>query len=88
MKLKYEFVERLIVDEYVLVPAGEAARSFGGMLTTSEVGAFLIKALKNDVTKEDLITLLMEEYEVDKETAYNDVETFLEQLDALNLLSQ
>ena len=88
MKLKYEFVERLIVDEYVLVPTGEAARSFAGMITTSEVGAFLIKTLKNDVTKEDLIALLMEEYEVDKETAYNDVETFLEQLNALNLLSQ
>ena len=88
MKLKYEFIERLIADEYVLVPAGEAAGSFAGMIATNEVGAFLMKTLKNDVTKEDLITLLMEEYEVEKETAYNDVETFLEQLNDLNLLSQ
>lgn len=88
MKLKYEFIERLIVDEYVLVPAGEAARSFSGMLTTSEVGAFLIQALKNDITKEELIARLMEEYEVDEVTARNDVAQFLEQLNKLNLLSQ
>ena len=86
MKLKYEFVERLIVDEYVLVPAGEAARTFGGMITTSEVGATIMQALKQDVSQAELLALLMEEYDVDAQTANSDLNAFVQQLRELNVL--
>lgn len=86
MKLKYEFVERLIVDEYVLVPAGEAARTFGGMITTSEVGATIMRALKQDVSQAELLALLMEEYDVDEQTANSDLNAFVQQLRELNVL--
>ena len=86
MKLKYEFVERLIVDEYVLVPAGEAARTFGGMITTSEVGATIMRALKQDVSQAELLALLMEEYDVDAQTANSDLNAFVQQLRELHVL--
>lgn len=86
MKLKYEFVERLIVDEYVLVPAGEAARTFGGMITTSEVGATIMRALNRDVSQAELLALLMEEYDVDEQTANSDLNAFVQQLRELNVL--
>lgn len=86
MKLKYEFIERLIVDEYVMVPAGEAARTFGGMITTSEVGAFIMRALKQDVSEADLLPMLLEAYEVDEATAKADIEKFLQQLRELDVL--
>ena len=86
MKLKYEFVERLIVDEYVLVPAGEAARTFGGMITTSEVGATIMRALKQDVSQAGLLALLMEEYDVDAQTANSDLNAFVQQLREWNVL--
>ena len=86
MKLKYEFVERLIVDEYVLVPAGETARTFGGMITTSEVGATIMRALKQDVSQAELLALLMEEYDVDEQTANSDLNAFVQQLRELNVL--
>lgn len=86
MKLKYEFVERLIVDEYVLVPAGEAARTFGGMITTSEVGATIMRALKQDVSQAELLALLMEEYDVDAQTANSDLNAFVQQLREWNVL--
>lgn len=86
MKLKYEFVERLIVDEYVLVPAGEAARTFSGMITTSEVGATIMRALKQDVSQAELLALLMEEYDVDAQTANSDLNAFVQQLRELNVL--
>ena len=50
MKLKYEFAVREIVDEYVMVPLGASALEFSGMISTSETGAFLVEALKHDVT--------------------------------------
>ena len=86
MKLKYEFVECLIVDEYVLVPAGEAARTFGGMITTSEVGATIMRALKQDVSQAELLALLMEEYDVDAQTANSDLNAFVQQLRELYVL--
>lgn len=86
MKLKYEFIERLIVDEYVMVPAGEAARFFGGMITTSEVGAMIMRTLKQDVSKAELLSVLMEEYDVDEQTASADLDAFLKQLYNLGVL--
>ena len=86
MKLKYEFVVREIVGEYVLVPVGEAALRFGGMITTSEVGAFLINALKNDVSRDELIDAVLAEYEVDAKTAETDVDEFLAKLDELGII--
>ena len=86
MKLKYEFVIRNIMDEYILVPVGEAALKFAGMITTSEVGAFLIDLLKSDTDKNSLIQRVIEEYEVEEQQASDDVEEFLDQLQKLNLL--
>ena len=86
MKLKYEFVVRNIMDEYILVPVGEAALKFAGMITTSEVGAFLIDLLKSDTDKNSLIQRVIEEYEVEEQQASDDVEEFLDQLQKLNLL--
>ena len=86
MKLKYEFVVRNIMDEFVLVPVGEAALKFAGMITTSEVGAFLIELLKKDTNKEFLVQNLMAEYEVCEDQASQDVDEFLAQLNKFNLL--
>lgn len=86
MKLKYEFVTRNILDEYILVPVGEAALQFAGMITTSEVGAFLVEALRNDVTLSELTALLVEQYDVDEATARTDVEEFIGQMRKLDLL--
>ncbi|MBQ8830095.1 MAG: PqqD family protein [Oscillospiraceae bacterium] len=86
MKLKYEFVVREIMGEYVLVPSGEAALTFGGMITTSEVGAFLIDVLKDEVTKEEMADRLMAEYDVDIDTANADIDEFLSKLDQLGII--
>ena len=86
MKLKYEFVVREIMGEYVLVPSGDAALEFGGMITTSEVGSFLITHLKEDVTEDVLVDKLMSEYEVDRETAAADVTEFLSKLKQLEII--
>ena len=86
MKLKYEFVVREIVGEYVLVPVGEAALIFGGMITTSEVGALLISALKDGATREELISAVLAEYEIDEASASADVDEFLAKLTELGVL--
>lgn len=86
MKMKYEFAVRDIAGDYVLVPLGEAALHFSGMITTSDVGAFIVRTLTEETSLEELTGKLMEEYNVDAETAAADLKEFTDQLRKLELL--
>ena len=86
MKLKYEFSVRNVVGEHILVPLGEGALAFSGIITTSEVGAFLVELLGQEVSYDTLLSRILEEYEVDEATARADLDEFLGYLDQLSLL--
>jgi len=86
MKLKYEFSVREIMDDYILVPVGESALEFSGMVTTTEVGAFLCGLLGENTTRDALLAAMLEEYEVDEETAGADLDEFLASMDRAGLL--
>lgn len=86
MKLKYEFAVREIMGEYVMVPLGAGALEFSGMISTTETGATLVEALKEHVTRQELLQRLLDEYEIDEATAAADLDEFLNQLKRLNLI--
>lgn len=86
MKLKHDFIVREVAGEYIMIPMGESALAFSGLVATSEVGAFLCECLKEDVSREQLVSKVLEEYEVDRETASADVDEFLQTLEKLNLV--
>lgn len=77
MRVAEQFVLRDIAGDYVIVPIGEMALSFDGIITVNETGAFIWKALQEEVTADDLVAKVLDEYEVDEETARKDVEEFL-----------
>lgn len=72
---------REIAGEYILVPVGEAAMEFQGIMTLNGSGLFLWRMLQEECTEEKLILALTEEYEVDIPTAQADVKKFLFQLE-------
>lgn len=80
MKIEKDFVLREIAGEYIIVPTGNTALAFNGLITVNEVGLFLWKILEQGTTKEELLAKLMEEYDVDEETADKDITEFLEEL--------
>ena len=86
MKLKFDFAVREIVGEYVMVPLGQGALEFSGMISTSETGAMLVEALKKDVSRQELLEMILTQYEIDEESAAADLDEFLAQLRKLNLL--
>lgn len=88
MRLKYDFAVRDIMGEYVMVPLGEGALKFAGMISTTETGALLVEALKQDITREELLRRMLAEYDVDEQTALADLEEFLQTLRKLNLLTE
>ena len=86
MKIKGRFVVRDIAGDTVIVPVGETALQYNGMITTNKTGAVLWQALENGTNTDSLVQLLMEKFEVDLETASADVKAFLEQMEKAGLL--
>ena len=80
MKILKEFILRNIAGEQVLVPTGETTQEFNGLITLTETAGFIWENIEQVETVEDLVKLMLEEYEVDEETAKKDVERFVSQL--------
>ena len=74
MKRNTDFMLRDIAGEVILVPTGAETQQFNGMITLNEVAAFIWKNLDESKSKEALVAKIMDEFEVDEETARTDVE--------------
>lgn len=80
MKIQKEFVLREIAGDYVIIPTGKTVLTFNGLITVNEVGADLWKMLQSEVTFEDLLQGILGTYDVDEETAREDIQEFLDTL--------
>ena len=86
MKIKNNFEVVKIADDYTLLPAGEQIETFNGLIVLNEVSAFLREKLKKDLSKEELVNLLINEYEVDIDTAKADVDRMVEEMQRVGIL--
>lgn len=57
-----------------------------GMINLSESGLLLWNKLQNDCTEDELVEVILAEYEIDRETAAADVRAFLEQMNEVGIL--
>ena len=80
MKRNTDFMLRDIAGEVILVPTGAATQQCNGISTLNEVAAFIWKNLDESETKEILVDKIMDEFEVDRETAMRDVIGFVSAL--------
>lgn len=86
MKISKEFAMREIAGNYIVIPVGEKSMDFNAMITLNETGAFLWKQLEEEKNEQELLNLMLEEYEIDDKTAEADLEKFVEKLDAAGIL--
>lgn len=77
MKANPEIVLRQVAGENLLVPFGETAARFQGMISLNASGKLLWERLRTECTREDLVQLLLEVYDVEAATAQKDVDEFL-----------
>lgn len=73
MKKKENFISRSIMDQHVLMPFGETAHRFSGMILTTETGAFIWEHIEEVSSAEEMASLLTQEFEVSYEEALADV---------------
>lgn len=88
MKIKKDFMLRSVAGEHMVVPTGKASVHFNGVITLNDSGKLLYETLEKGCEKDDLVTLLMETYEIDLETAKRDVRAFLETLRKKDVLDE
>lgn len=86
MRLKRGFVTSKAGEDYVVVATGEASKNFNGMIRNNATASFLFEQLQQDKTEENLVMELLTRYEVEEESARNDVHTFIEKLRKEQLL--
>lgn len=87
MKLKYQFAVSTVAGKSVAVAVGEDLEKFNGFVKMNETGAFIFGLLKNEVSKEEIISALKAEYSgaSDEEIA-SSVDAFLETLNKKGII--
>ena len=87
MRIKEGFILRKVGIQYIVAATGEASKEFNGMLRLNRIGAFLWEQLTEERSKEQLLRALMDQYEVDENTANTDVDDFLSSLKGAGIIA-
>lgn len=86
MKIKEGYILKEVAGNFIVVAIGEAALDFNGVITLNETGAFLWDKMSDDITEQSLVDIMMNEYEIDENTAKADVLVFTQKLKEAELL--
>lgn len=87
MKVKEGYLLRSFGDDYIVVATGEDSEDFNRLITLNSVGAFIFKKIKDDISREELIDSMIDQYEVDRATVEKDVDIYIDKLKEAGLLN-
>lgn len=86
MKIKENVELKEVAGEYIVLGGSNSSLNLSKLITLNSTGAFLFNLLKSDKTKEELLDVLLNKYDIDKETATNDINNFVNKLKDLDIL--
>lgn len=86
MKIKKEFMLRNICGEEALVPVGETAKSFKGIIKVNDIGSFIWNNLANSKNEHEIVSEVVENYGLDAIEAKKDVRDFIEYLKNVDII--
>jgi len=79
-RIRPGYALRQFLDEYLAIPVGPAEKRDVGVAVLNPMGHYLWDKLQTAQTREDLLTAILDEFDVDRETAMRDLDEFLNQL--------
>ena len=88
MRIDKEFILREIAGDYIIIPEGKTVLDFNGLITVNEVGVSLWNMLQNEVTFEELVQGILDEYDVEESVAREDVQEFLAALIDVGIITK
>ncbi len=86
MRIKSGYMMREVGGTYVVVPTGKAVLDFSGMMNLNGAGAFLWKELESGKTEAQLLSAILDRFDVDETEAKADLAEFLAKLRSVDLL--
>ena len=86
MKIKEGFILRTVAGETVVLPSDRVA-NLDMMITLNDTGRVLWERLAQGAELADLVDALLEEYDVDRETAAKSAEAFVNRMKELDFLA-
>lgn len=81
-------VTRKTGNEYVLVPVANNIADMNSVYTLNETGAFIWEQINGKRNVEEIISILTEEYDIDNNTASEDVFSFIENMSKYLIISE
>ena len=72
MKKTQTFIKRDINGESILIPTGDTAREFNGMITLQGTAGFIWDHIEEATSLEHLVDMITDEFDVDRKTAGSD----------------
>lgn len=88
MKIRKGFVLREVAGRQVVIATGDAAKNFNGIIKLNESAVMLWKLIEKGADEETLAQKIIETYEVDEATAYNDVSMFVTKLKGAGIVDE
>ena len=86
MKIASGYKLMTIVNENVVVPLGEKNINLKSLVSLNDSGAFLWRRLEGGATEDELLAAMLEEYDIEPEKAMDDIKSFIDKLQSLNIL--
>ncbi len=86
MRIKEGYILRKIAGSDIVIPVGNNIADFYGIISLNETAAFLWNVLKEKKEVQNLVDAMIKEYEVGADTAKQDVDTFVSQLQQAGIL--
>ena len=86
MKINENFLLREVAGNTIVVPVGDAAERFSGMIKLNETAVFIWRALEDETDEAAVVDAMCAEYDIDKETAAADVARFVTTLRGAGIL--
>ena len=87
MKVKKGFELQEVCGEFIIVPAGIENVDFSKIISLNETAADIWKGVAemNEFSIDDMVSILMEQYEVDEQTAREDCSKIAERWKEMGL---
>ena len=86
MQIKKEMIFRNIAGDNVLVPSADATLDLNGLFVLTDTAAFIWNILPDVEDEDEILQKMLEEYEIDKETAKKDIAEFLDKLRSYGII--
>lgn len=88
MKKSEKFLLKDVAGSSVLIPFGEGALSFNGIITLNETAKFLWEKIDSSFEEEDLIAFLCDEYKIEADVARNSANKFISALKEVGAIEE